>query len=89
VRQLSESKFPEIFSWISATEQRQVLRGVGSVGTGQRPGVAGKSHECAKPALAEEKRGQKEWRFRVGWSANSGVGFLTDVRGFCRPHIQG
>src|ERR1039458_1366848 len=39
----------------SSGQQRQILCHAGTAGTGQRPDVAGQSHECTKPALAKEK----------------------------------
>lgn len=48
-----------------ATEQRQVLCGVGSVGTGQRPGVVSKGHKYIESTLAEEKCIKEKRVYRV------------------------
>ena len=40
----------------STSEQRQVLRRLGTAGTSQGSGLAGQGDECVEPALAKEKR---------------------------------
>ena len=67
----------------SVAIQREVLCRVGTGGTGQRPDVAGKGHECVESALAQKKCCQKKWFANRAWPARwslLGSKFLIEIR---------
>ena len=65
----------------------RVVRHAGTVGTGQRPVVAGQTHECAEPALAKNECGQApgfaEWAWGIVARANGDGGLKSSDPATC------